>query len=272
MNEQKAQWVVPNPQIPRSFGIMNIVFGSLMLLTAVGFVVYFVLSPTFGKQIQAEVKKQQEDRKSERETKLAQLKSREAAAKTDEEKQAVEDERAILEKEVEPDLSEMNELMGWNIFSDVRLAVFYGTELTASILLNVLMIISGAGLLALKDWARRLALWVSGLKILRWVAMAVVTLVLIVPITVEKSQKVFTQLEAQTKAQSGGKAVVFGVSQMGRAMAVASAVFMVFQAVVASIYPALALWFLTRPAARAACLKEAPSPYPSFSGEPGESW
>jgi hypothetical protein len=121
------------------------------------------------------------------------------------------------------------------------------------------MIISGAGLMALAEWARRLALGVAWLKILRWVAMIVVTLVLILPVTVERTQKMFAQIEAQAKVPAGARATVGPMAQMGRYTAILSAVAMVFSGVVASVYPALSLWFLTRPPCRAACLKEATS-------------
>jgi len=38
------------------------------------------------------------------------------------------------------------------------------------------------------------------------------------------------------------------------------AVVMVFMAIIASIYPAIMWWNLSRPAARAACLKKKPEP------------
>jgi len=272
MKEQQAKWVVPNPQIPRSFGLMNIIFGVIMLLIGAGYAAMYAYSPVFAKQMQVEMKKQQERQKAERASKLAEFKRQEDAAKTKEEKDAVRDERIAFEKTVEPDFSEMSDLMGWNAFSDVRLAIYYYSEVGTGLLFNLLMIISGAGLMALAEWARRLALAVAWLKILRWVAMVVVTMVLILPITVEKSQRVFNQIENQARAQSGGRAVVFPMSSMGRFTAIFGAVTVVFSAVVASVYPALSLWFLTRPPTRAACLKETPSIEPLQAKEPGEAW
>jgi hypothetical protein len=269
MKEQQAQWVVPNPQIPRTFGLMNTIFGSLLLLLAVGFAVYYFVSPSISRYFQVEMRKQQELRKSDRDSKLAELKRREAAAKTEEEKQAVKDERTILERDIEPDLSEMEDLMGWNIFSDLRVAVFYFAEVGAAILLNLLMIISGVGLMALAEWARRLAIGVAWLKIVRWVAMTVVTLVLLVPMTLEKTQKAFKQMETQVQAKSGGRPMPMGTAAIGRMMAIASAAFTVFEAVVASVYPALSIWFLSRPPARAACWKEKPPREPLPSGGAG---
>jgi len=272
MNQQQAKWVVPNPQIPRSFGLMNIIFGSLMLLIGGGYATMYAVSPMFTRQMQVEMKKQQAVQKATRESKIAELKRQEAAAKTEEEKATLRDERVAFEKTVEPDLSGMNDILGWNILSDVRLAIYYFSEVGTGMLLNLLMIISGAGLMALAEWARRLALGVAWLKILRWVAIVVVTMFLILPITVERTQKVFQQIETQTKAQSGGRAVVFPMSQMGRFTAIAGAVTVVFSAVVASVYPALSLWFLTRGPSRAACLKELPSTEPPNAKEAGEAW
>ena len=47
VKEQQGKWVVPNPQIPRSFGLMNIIFGSLMLLLALGYGFWYLYTPTF---------------------------------------------------------------------------------------------------------------------------------------------------------------------------------------------------------------------------------
>ena len=57
-------------------------------------------------------------------------------------------ERKTLEKNVPPDLTDMQDIMGWNIFSDVRLAIYYISEVSSGMLLNLLMMISGAGLMA----------------------------------------------------------------------------------------------------------------------------
>ena len=56
VKEQQGKWVVPNPQIPRSFGIMNIVFGALMLFTAAGYGAWYLYAPTFSRNMQARMK------------------------------------------------------------------------------------------------------------------------------------------------------------------------------------------------------------------------
>ena len=124
IKEQEGQWVVPNPQIPRSFGLMNIIFGSVMLLVGAGYATMYAFAPTITQQMRAEIKKQQEIKRAERESKLAELKQQEDAAKTDEDKATIRDERKALEKQVAPDLSGMDDILGWNVFSDVRAGHF----------------------------------------------------------------------------------------------------------------------------------------------------
>ena len=143
--------------------------------------------------------------------------------------------------------------MGWNIMSDIRLAIYYLTEVISGMLINVLMVISGVGLQGLAEWGRRLALGVDWLKILRWLAMTIVTMVLIVPIVAEKMDKVFNQ--PGTAQKPSGGPVKTPIVGMGQLIAIFSAVAVVFSALVASIYPGISLWLLTRPPTRAACMQ-----------------
>jgi hypothetical protein len=269
---EQAKWVVPNPQICRSFGLMNIIFGALLLLFGATTAVVWAVAPTFQKKMMASFEEQQAQRKAEREAKLAEFKKNEEAAKTQEEKDAIKDQREALEKQFEPDLAAMNEFTTYNMFSDLRLAVYYIAELSAAIILNILMIISGAGLLAMADWARRLAVGVSWLKIVRWIVMTVVTLVLVLPITMDLTQKALARMDQQIKAQSGGRPLPVPLSALGPVQAIAGAAVTVFSAVVSSIYPALAIWFLTRPAARAACLRESVAKEAARDPGVGEPW
>jgi hypothetical protein len=142
--------------------------------------------------------------------------------------------------------------------ADPRLAIFYWTEVTSGILLNLLMIIAGGGLVALADWSRRLALGVAWAKVVRWVAILVFTLTLIIPITSERIREAFSKAEAQ----AGGPGAPFSATQMVQYMAIFSAVTAVFSAILAVVYPCLSIWFLTRPEARAACLRRIEPPLP----------
>ena len=258
--EQQGKWVVPNPQIPRSFGLMNIIFGAILVLVAIGFGLNYVYAPVIQKKFQLPIKEQQEKRKAERAEKITELKRQEDAAKNQEEKQALADERTTLEQTSEPDLSAFEDLQNINAYTEPRLAIYYILDVSTAVVLNVLMIIAGGGLMALAEWARRLSIRVAQLKILRWLAMVIATMVLILPMTLERAQKGMAALEAQMRAQPGGAAPPVSFTAIMRYLMMFGAVVMVFTAIVASVYPAISWWYLSRPAARAACLKKQPAP------------
>jgi hypothetical protein len=263
----EGKWVVPNPQVPRTFGILNIIFGILLLLFGLYSIVMLIVGPKIQIAVMNQMKEQQASKQAERDAKIDELKKKEDAAKTKEEKDAIADERQALEKNFEPDLSGfMGDAMG--LSGDKRMVAYSAVEGTAGFILNVLMVISGIGLLRMAEWGRRLALYVAWLKILRWVAIVIFTMVVIVPITTQMTQKLLVQIEKQTKAKSGGGASPFPLSSLSQFAAIATAVTSVMSALAASIYPVLSLWFLTRPATRAAVLSAAKaSGPPEF--EPG---
>ncbi len=257
VKEQAGRWVVPNPQMPRSFGLMNITFGILLLLTAAGYGLMYAYAPAVNQFFSAPMRQIEAQQKAGRAAKIAELKAREAAAQTEAEKKTLADERAALESRVVPDLTPLEELQDMNAYTEPRLAVFYILDVSTAVILNVLMIVAGAGLMGLREWARRLAIRVAQLKILRWFAMVVGAMVVIVPMMMAKTQPALTALEAQMKAAGGG-AVPFSLVLIMRWMFMFGVVFMIFSAIVACVYPAMMWWNLTRPAARAACLKQKP--------------
>ena len=264
----QGKWVVPNPQVPRSFGLMNIVFGSLLLLVGAGYGFWYLYAPTFSRNMQAQMKAAQERIKAEHDAKLAELRKQEADAKTKEEKESLQAERVAFEQRPVVNVTPMGDITGMNILSDRRLAAYTIIEVSVGIVLNLLMIISGVALVALTDWGRRLGIWVARLKILRWVAMTVATMVLVLPVSLEMSQKAIASAEAQINAQGGGSAMPIPLSELARIGIIFNAVLMIFMAIVAAIYPAMSLWYLSRPAARAACMKQ---PEPQMP-EPDPQW
>jgi hypothetical protein len=260
VKEQAGKWVVPNPQIPRSFGLMNIIFGVFLLLVAIGYGLTYIYGPTIQKQFQIPIQKAQEQVKAEHAAKIAELKRQEAAAKTAEEKQTLADERSAAEKRGVPDFSAFQDIQDLNDYNEPRLAIFHILELSASVVLNVLLIVAGGGLLALAEWGRRLSIWVAKLKILRWIAMVIAMLVVIVPLALERTQKAMAIFESQIKAAGGANALGFSLTATTRYLTMFGAIFMVFAGIVASIYPAMAWWYLSRPASRAACMKRQSKP------------
>jgi hypothetical protein len=265
-----GQWVVPNPQVPRTLGILNIVFGALLILAGVYSLVMTIYGPQFQKAMFQGMEKVQATEKADRASKIAELKRKEAEAKTQEDKDSLKAEREELEKAGQPDVTVMmNDIANWNPLADLRVAIYTYSEIIAALVLNILMIISGIGLLSLSEWARKLAIWVAWLKIARWIVMTIVVLVLILPITVEKTQKMWDTIQAQAQPGSGGRPVAFPLGGMAQMTAVMGAVSQVFSLLFASIYPVVVIWFLTRPRTRAACLRKPAQPLAELELEPG---
>jgi hypothetical protein len=273
--KQDGQWVVPNPQIPRSFGLMNIIFGVILIVYAIALALLFYIMPVLSKPIQAQVQKQVAEQRSKHQGKIASLKEKLKAAKNDDEKKDIEIELGALEADPVPDPAIFDDMMGLSVYTDYRIVIYQWADSSTGILLNLLMIIAGAGLLALAEWGRRLAIAVAWLKIARWILIVVVNLVLVIPVTTEKTQPTMAKIDAQISVKSGGRAATpFPMRSLAQFQAVAGAVMVVAGALIASVYPAVSLWFLTRPRARAACLA-ASSPsvvsWPPPGGEPAQT-
>ena len=260
-SQPQSQWVVPNTGIPRTFGLLNVIFGVMLLLGGIGSVAWVRLAPTIEKAMRAQSLAKA---KAEREARIADLKKQEAAAKTEAEKEQLRTERETAESVPEP--PEPPDVTIWDTYADPRYRAYFWSEASLGIVLNIAMIVAGAGLLATAEWGRRLAIGVAWGKIVRLVAMAVITLTVIVPMTAEYTQPSLDKIAAQ--ARLGGPAMS---TQMAQVMAIIGAVSSVGFTALGSIYPALAIWFLTRPRARVACARRSPEKPPG-AGKPPEAW
>ena len=250
-SQPQSQWAVHNTGIPRTFGLLNVIFGVMLLLGGIGSVAWVLIAPTFGKAMQAQRRETLAKAKAEREARIADLKKQEAAAKPEAEKEQLQSERATAESVPEP--RGMTGVTIWDTYADPRYRAYFCSEVSLGIVLNIAMIVAGAGLLATAEWGRRLAIGVAWGKIVRLVAMAVITLTVIVPMTAEHTQRMLDKIQAKMQAQPGAGVPRSFSKEVARNQAILVAVGAVGFTVVGSIYPGLAIWFLTRPRARAAC-------------------
>ena len=123
VQKEEGKWVVPNPQVLRTFGFLNMIFGILLLLFGAYSIVMWFIGPMIQNAVATQMKEQQAAKKAERDAKIAELKKKEEAAKTKEEKESIADEREPLEGDVEPDLSGfMGKAMGMS--TDKRMVVY----------------------------------------------------------------------------------------------------------------------------------------------------
>jgi hypothetical protein len=120
-------------------------------------------------------------------------------------------------------------------------------DAATGLVLNIVMIVAGIGLLRLRRWGRKLALWTAALKIGRLVVVQGVALFVTVPIIAESMGNAVEGMIPQGSGPGpppGTFHTVYGVM-----FSVQSLAFVLF----GSIYPAICLWLLRKPAVKAAC-------------------
>jgi hypothetical protein len=247
--------VVPNPGIPRTLGILNIIFGTILALAGcclASFTAGMPMLIQFGQEAQ---KKVQADLAEQRKAELKKLDDQIAAAKTDEEKKPIEAEKAAeiarADLATPPDMSAITDLyknptiMGFNL-------TFYGS----GFLMNLLLLISGIGLVKLASWSRTMALGLATLQLARIILLTGVCLIVVQPESIKATNKMISNLEAQAQAQGKGKAAPINPAQnlqAAKAMGMMGSFFIVGYALVASIYPIVTLILLNGSSAKAAC-------------------
>jgi hypothetical protein len=237
---QAGEPVIVNTSLTRTMGTISIVFGTLLLLCGlcsgayVGF--FTALGPSINAQMQQEMDKQREER-------IANYAEQEKTAVDEEARQEIAKQRAELEAQPNkaPNLSKIYGM------GDSRVATYMGVDIISALVLNVLLLVSGIGLLGLKSWARKLGVFVAVVKIVRLVAIYSFFVFAIVPLMVGQMMEALDEIAKQDpNAQQMPPQVATGMGTMWTAYAVGMVVFGV-------IFPALCWYFLTRPGVKAAC-------------------
>jgi hypothetical protein len=215
--------------------------------------------------VQKQLEKQTE---SARKAEMAALDEEEKAAKTEEEKVQAAAHRREIEHRPKAPLAGM---MDFNktTMTDPTFLAYSWTDVLSGLVLNVMLLVSGVGLLHWRPWARRLAVWTAALKLVRLVLVYSFFIIAIVPPYAQKLGKVAIEMLQLTTQQTGGRAApafinadfyvrLYTVMYSGLALGI-----MVFGA----IYPALLLWHMTRPRVIAACSGRLKLPK-----EPNQPW
>jgi hypothetical protein len=243
---------IPKPQTARIFGVLNIIFAIILLYFVYVTALMFLFAPVgaglfrlwMGNLQQAIEKEQTIDRL------VLQRLANEAA--TEESRARFSQQLAAKQAQPIPNLEFAS--MGMDQLENPTIRGYSFTELAISLPVNGLLLLSGLGLVRLRDWGRRLALWVSGVKVVWLLASTIVAVAIIFPI---QSQLVMKQFEAQMQFQAGltgGRGPVgFNPQQLSWMVGISSTGSALVGFVLAAAYPVLSLWMLTRPGVRAAC-------------------
>jgi hypothetical protein len=243
--------VIPDEKTPRLFGTLNIVFGSVLLLCNLIQGGFYVAAPMIKNLVETWQVQLNATFKTQAETREAELKRRVVAAKTEADKaQAQADLDAYL-AQPKPNVSTMT--MGFQGMEDRRIRAYAYTEMLSGIVLNTLMIVSGAALLSLKAWGRKWAVAIAGIKLARLAALVTVSIAMVIPLQVKAMEGQMQGAMAQVKAAPGGAKVPALAFMTPQAMSAMSTAGVILNAIAAAIYPAMVLVMLTKARVKAAC-------------------
>jgi hypothetical protein len=245
-------YAVPNTSLPKTTGTLNIIFASVVLLFVLLQIGMTLVAPMLIEFAQSSVREAQAKAVTSRKQQIAALKKDEAEAKTEEEKKQIRAQIKAIEDRPLPAGPDVKALVGK--LDTPMMRAYSWTDMGTALILNVLMLASGIGLLRLKESARRLAIWVAGLKIARLVILMVVQVVFILPVTTKMQQEMIADM-------GGSGAPNAQAAQMTAKMgAAAGSAMTLILSVLSMVWPILMIVLLTRPGSRAACLAASKPP------------
>lgn len=265
----ETRWPPPPAELPKSsaaktIGILNIVFGSILLLCVIcsglNAIMQSALGPMFGMQQQ----QLQQAMQQEQQQRLEQLQEQEKAAKEEKEKQELRAKQQALRAQPVPKMPDFAKLA-----EDVRFLGYTIADVVSGFVLNVLMLISGIALVRYKEWGRKTALWVAALKIVRLVALNTFLALVLVPHITRGFTSMFQEMfDEMAKAAPPGQRMPgqAEITQMGTMIGVMMTVFAVAMVILGVIYPVVVLIVLSRPRVKASCVPEASSGGPTVAG------
>jgi hypothetical protein len=251
--------VTPRPGLLRSIGVLNLIVGGLLLLAGGWYAWVMVPFLRENTPMRIEITTAQEVADGLKEQLVLDLRAKEQQATSDTEKAKLREERKSIEAKKtnitdQVDFAKVNNDLYWQ-------SSFFWADIVTGPVLNLLLAVSGLGLLARKGWARKLAIWVAVLKIVRLAILCALLVGLVVP-------GMGRALEALGKSDVGDGLLRTSLGQVNQ-MLHASATMSPTEVVQAmswvaygsavvmlgfgSIYPAIVLLVLTRPSARSAC-------------------
>jgi hypothetical protein len=133
--------------------------------------------------------------------------------------------------------------------------VVFWIEVSLAIVLNLAMIVSGFGLIQLKNRARKLAIWVAGLKLVRLLGMAFITIFFYIPEEMRANETGPSPPIVVNTPTSGSRSqTTLNVQSAAGLTAVMETTAAAGELLIGSIYPVLVLILLTRISVWAACI------------------
>jgi hypothetical protein len=250
--------------LPKTIGLLNIVFGFVLLLCSAGCLRGAVGVMAGNPRLELDPDVTREAAREMRRTFVGELRDRESRASDAAERARLRAERERLE--ARPESVEGNVDFRRVNLGTRRLAGYLWADVVTAPVLNVLMFASGVGLVRLKRWGLRLGIWVAALKILRLAALGVYLAAFALP-AINRGMDEFAdtdfaevtsakmreeQRDKQGGAVPGVQPVALAPGEIVKLLKRAGYIGAVVYTCFALVYPTIALLVLTRPAAAAA--------------------
>jgi hypothetical protein len=238
--------------IPHTLGILNIVFGIFLLLCFACYGMQVVAHGLLGTSFIANQQQFQQAMEQERQKQLDNLEERANNADTEQEADALRKQREAMKNMPTPKFPDMSNMMG---MKDPGAFATYLFDCLSGVILNVLMLISGIGLLKFQSWARRMAVWVAVLKIICLIIYCALAVVVLAPAVSNGFVEFVTEMNPDGPRPQPGK--IEEVKSVFSGMVTGWGVTLL---VLGSIYPLISLRLLSRRDVVAACQKKTISP------------
>ncbi|HWY87799.1 MAG TPA: hypothetical protein VNX28_13800 [Gemmataceae bacterium] len=241
----------PRTGIPKTIGVLNIVFGSLLLLCGICFGLSLAMQLAMGPIFAGQQQQMQQIMEAGRRQQLQDLQDQEQAAQDEKEKAAIQARLKALQGQPIPKMPDMAKFT-----QDMGLQSYGIADVVTGLVLNILMVISGVGLVSVREWGRRLGLWVATLKIVRLIALYSIFILVVVPNITNAFTTMFREMfEEMAKVAQPGQHVPgpAEMGQMGQGLGIMYSAFAIGMIVLGVIYPVIMLILLSRPHVKAAC-------------------
>jgi hypothetical protein len=254
---------LPKPGVPKTLGILNIIFGILLTLLGLFGLVVTLLLPVLFQGIEKVAKDERVKAEAAEKAQQKDFDDRIAAATTDEEKKAIEQEKANVPPR--PMMNPVDLSFATDVFKDRKIMFVNNAGILSGLIVHIMLLIAGVGLIRLAPWGRTLSLWFAVLQIAQIIALLIGTIIYVLPANQANMEKMFAKAEEQAKKQGGpGAAGAAGTAQMTKLMGAVAVPMAVAQSLTGMVYPVVLLIMLNGAGARAACLRKKPTNIEDF--------
>jgi hypothetical protein len=244
--------VLPRPRILQVMGILNIVVASALILMSLYLGIYSVLTPMTTRAMTEVKDRAAAADEARKQAELEDVARREQAAASEAEKVLLQKLRATIKarRSVTIPIGMDLEKLGWG---GGKMQAYAFVDAGTALALDALMIAAGIAMIRRRSWGLRAGLWAALGKIVRLVLVYGYAALVLVPPLAQASGKLAGEMVVQQQKAAGGPMPPIGPAFFTRMYYIMYTGMAVSMMLFGSIYPAISLWFLSRPGAWAAC-------------------